>query len=227
MGGRDQPKPTPWSARPRAALALATRLPARIGAWASTRRVAALSSLLVTVVAAGALVSSSVVSGPGPARTPGAALAHPVPAGGSGTTTTGPTTTTTYPPGSTLGGPAPGTGSRTTSTTGPKSPARHGSGSGHGGLGGTGGGAGGGSGTPGQGGGLWTNLLSATQSLFNGTTASWSGVQSQLAWVASPALSPAGALRFTSTGTQAMWAMSGTPASGGLSPAGPGRGVRR
>ncbi|HUI03197.1 MAG TPA: cellulase family glycosylhydrolase, partial [Acidimicrobiales bacterium] len=90
-------------------------------------------------------------------------------------------------------------------------------GPGHGGAGA--GGAPGGA--PGAGG-LWTNLLSTAQSLFNGSTASWSGVGSHLSWVASPALGPAGALRVTSTGTQAMWALSGSPTAGGLSPAAPG-----
>jgi|GEM_PF-6711249 len=66
------------------------------------------------------------------------------------------------------------------------------------------------------------NLLTGTQSAFDGTTGGWSAAKATVSWVASPALSAAGSLEVTATSDQNCSAWSGLPGHGGLTPASAG-----
>jgi hypothetical protein len=67
------------------------------------------------------------------------------------------------------------------------------------------------------------NLLRGNQATFGGTTGGWAPGSAVLSWAASPAIVTGGSLAVTATTSQAESAWSGLPASGGLTPATPGR----
>lgn len=67
------------------------------------------------------------------------------------------------------------------------------------------------------------NLLVGRQASFSGTTGGWVGMGATLTWAATPASSVQGSLQITSSGTKSPAVASGSPQTGGTTPARPGQ----